>query len=206
MSSSCKILICLVQNACRKKCCLLIQHVTLIFMFALIKYIFDCLWLVSPIFLTLIYFVLLTNKQVTFLYSQITCWLKTSPPPALSSLTTTFASLLEQRLPKKLLRWWSVISTALSRIARTLKALTIGKKVTYYRVKVIFLCHRFISNKPREVPQSETFWFPGLVTTGQVLHTHFSIDFHGRKLKLQSSWPQRKWSPYHSIDSPTWFQ
>lgn len=47
MSSSCKILICLVQNACRKKCCLLIQHVTFIFMFALIKYIFDCLWLLS---------------------------------------------------------------------------------------------------------------------------------------------------------------
>lgn len=101
MSSSCKILICLVQNACRKKCCLLIQHVTLIFMFALIKYIFDCLWLVSQIFLTLIYFILLTNKQVTFFYSQITCWIKSSPPPSSSSLTTTFASLLEQRLPKK---------------------------------------------------------------------------------------------------------
>lgn len=160
MSSSCKILICLVQNACRKKCCLLIQHVTLIFMFALIKYIFDCLWLVSPIFLTLIYFILLTNKQVTFLYSQITCWLKTSPPPPLASLTTTFASLLEQRLPEKLLRWWSVISTALSRIARTLKALTIGKKCTHYRVKVIFLYHKFISRKPREVPQSADFVIP----------------------------------------------
>lgn len=50
MSSSCKILICLVQNACRKKCCLLIQHATFIFMFALIKYIFDCLWLLSLFF------------------------------------------------------------------------------------------------------------------------------------------------------------
>lgn len=152
MSSSCKILICLVQNACRKKCCLLIQHVTLIFMFALIKYIFDCLWLVSQIFLTLIYFLLLTNKQVTFLYSRITCWLESSPPPSSSSLTTTFASLLEPRLPKqKVLRWWSVIATALSRIVRTLMMLTTAKKCTYYRVKVIFLYCRFISSKKAPV-------------------------------------------------------
>lgn len=51
-----KILICLVQNACRKKCCLLIQHVTFISMFALIKYIFDCLCLLSFFFLSIFFF------------------------------------------------------------------------------------------------------------------------------------------------------
>lgn len=53
-----------------KKCCLLIQHVTFISMFALIKYIFDCLCLLSffYFFFALIYFILLTNTQVTFLY------------------------------------------------------------------------------------------------------------------------------------------
>lgn len=201
MSSSCKILICLVQNACRKKCCLLIQHVTLIFMFALIKYIFDCLWLVSLIFLTLIYFILLTNKQVTFLYSQITCWLKISPPPPLSSLTTTFASLLEQRLPKKLLRCWSVISTALSRTAR----IAVGKKCTHYRVKVIFLYHRFISNEPRKVPQSADFLIPRISYNGTD-PAHTFLHFHGSQLKPQSSWAQRNWSAHHSVGSPTWFQ
>lgn len=51
-----KILICLVQNACRKKCCLLIQHVTFISMFALIKYIFDCLCLLSFFFFLFFFF------------------------------------------------------------------------------------------------------------------------------------------------------
>lgn len=152
-------------------------------------------------FLTLIYFILLTNKQVTFLYSQITCWLKTSPPPPLSSLTTTFASLLEQRLPKKLLRWWSVISTALSRIARTSKALTIGKKCTRCRVKVIFYT-TFISNKPREVTHLAEFLIPRIsYNRTDPAHTFFHWLF-----KLQSSWAQRKWSPHHSVDFPTWFQ
>lgn len=51
-----RILICLVQNACRKKCCLLIQHVTFISMFALIKYIFDCLCLLSFFFFLFFFF------------------------------------------------------------------------------------------------------------------------------------------------------
>lgn len=57
-------------------------------MFALIKYIFDCLCLLSFFFLSiffffaLIYFILLTNTQVTFLYQAqiIRCTL----PPLLS--------------------------------------------------------------------------------------------------------------------------
>lgn len=45
-----------------------------------------------------------------------------------------------------------MISTALSRIARTLTMLTIAKKYMYYRVKVIFLYRRFISNKTSKAP------------------------------------------------------
>ena len=44
------------------------------------------------------------------------------------------------------------------------------------------------------------------MTKGQILSTHFSTDFHGSNIKLQSSQSQRKQRPHHPIDSPTWFQ
>lgn len=50
-----------------------------------------------------------------------------------------------------------MISTGLSRIARTLTMLTVAKKCVYYRVKVIFLHHKFISNKTSKVPGNADF-------------------------------------------------
>lgn len=117
MSSSCKILICLVQNACRKKCCLLIQHVTFIFMFALIKYIFDCLWLLSSFFFfALIYFFLLTNTQVTFLYHSQIIWCSPSllprPPSRSLSQVLTFLSLKRQNKGRKENKTASLVTQA----------------------------------------------------------------------------------------------
>lgn len=211
MSSSCKILICLVQNACRKKCCLLIQHVTLIFMFALIKYIFDCLWLVSQIFFNS-YLLHPVDKQTgnLSLFSDHLL-IKILPTPILFFTHNNLRFLVRAKITKKTspsvtAEWWSMISTGLSSIARTLTMLTVAKKCVYYRVKVIFLHHKVISNKTSKVLGNADFWFAGLVTTGSILPRNSSVDFHSHRIKLQHSWPPRQWSPHHPTDSHTWFR